>query len=544
MNADGISYLDLGDAWARGDWTGAVNAYWSPMYSWLLKCVTSLASLPNESTAAHIANLFALALALLGFELFWDELWKDTTEPVRDGVRECTAGVVLLWAAIVLVGVALITPDLLVVGFALVAFALMQRAIRAQAPREFVFFGLVLAAGYYAKSAMFLVAIMSLTSAALATWRMRRPLRAPLYAVAAFVGAAAPLVIALTMQKGRPTFGDSGRINYAFYINGVNAVSHWRGGPMGSGEPAHATREIFSDPHAFEFVAPIGGTYAPWYDPSYWYEGLRVHPDVRAHGRRVRAHLPLYLQLFWPPVVALGVVLALGGASRRTLRALVARWPVLLATFGALTMYVLVYVEERYIGAFVLAVYLCVLSSMRVTQSRAVVVPLACLVLAWAPSRALYGSADRDLYTSTALLRGVWHDENDQWNVAQALRAAGVPDGARLAFIGTGTHVYWARLLHARVVTEVPWREVMRFWERGPVAQDSLFNRMVATSAATFAVTGMPPARFDIRGWTPLGVQGLLVRPLQASHEVQAPVKQQVRGKGIQAESLAAERRP
>jgi hypothetical protein len=36
MNADGISYLDMGDAYLRGDWNMALNALWSPFYSWLL----------------------------------------------------------------------------------------------------------------------------------------------------------------------------------------------------------------------------------------------------------------------------------------------------------------------------------------------------------------------------------------------------------------------------------------------------------------------------------------------------------------------------
>ncbi|MGA8065804.1 MAG: hypothetical protein WCA47_00630, partial [Terriglobales bacterium] len=32
MNRDGMSYLDLGDAFFLRDWPNAVNAYWSPLY--------------------------------------------------------------------------------------------------------------------------------------------------------------------------------------------------------------------------------------------------------------------------------------------------------------------------------------------------------------------------------------------------------------------------------------------------------------------------------------------------------------------------------
>src|SRR6186713_2547276 len=36
MNADGISYLDIGDAYFRADWVNAINPVWSPLYSWIL----------------------------------------------------------------------------------------------------------------------------------------------------------------------------------------------------------------------------------------------------------------------------------------------------------------------------------------------------------------------------------------------------------------------------------------------------------------------------------------------------------------------------
>ena len=32
----GVPYLDIGDAYFRGDWSMAINATWSPFYSWLL----------------------------------------------------------------------------------------------------------------------------------------------------------------------------------------------------------------------------------------------------------------------------------------------------------------------------------------------------------------------------------------------------------------------------------------------------------------------------------------------------------------------------
>src|ERR1700730_9795316 len=39
MNPDGIAYLDMGDAYVRGDWATAIRSHWSPLYAWLVAAV-------------------------------------------------------------------------------------------------------------------------------------------------------------------------------------------------------------------------------------------------------------------------------------------------------------------------------------------------------------------------------------------------------------------------------------------------------------------------------------------------------------------------
>ncbi len=36
VSSDGVSYLDVADAYFRGDWKQAINGVWSPLYSWIL----------------------------------------------------------------------------------------------------------------------------------------------------------------------------------------------------------------------------------------------------------------------------------------------------------------------------------------------------------------------------------------------------------------------------------------------------------------------------------------------------------------------------
>ncbi len=76
MNADGISYLDIGDLYLRGDWGAAVNSVWSPMYSWILGSVLYIfePSARWEFAAVQFANLAIYLVALLSFEFFWRQL--------------------------------------------------------------------------------------------------------------------------------------------------------------------------------------------------------------------------------------------------------------------------------------------------------------------------------------------------------------------------------------------------------------------------------------------------------------------------------------
>jgi len=67
MNQDGVSYLDIADAYWRGDWHNAINAYWSPLYSWILGLfVSTTRPSPRwEYPLVHLAN-FLIYVAALG----------------------------------------------------------------------------------------------------------------------------------------------------------------------------------------------------------------------------------------------------------------------------------------------------------------------------------------------------------------------------------------------------------------------------------------------------------------------------------------------
>ena len=79
MNADGISYIDMGIAYWRGDWTMAINGYWSPLYAWLVGlALLLLAPTPYwEFPAVHLVNFVVYLCAFGCFHFFLTELLRD-----------------------------------------------------------------------------------------------------------------------------------------------------------------------------------------------------------------------------------------------------------------------------------------------------------------------------------------------------------------------------------------------------------------------------------------------------------------------------------
>ncbi len=74
IEPDGVNYLDVADAYRRGDWSSAINGYWSPLYSWLLMLVrVALSSVPI--LGVDISAFVEFRLVLVGALLFRVFLW-------------------------------------------------------------------------------------------------------------------------------------------------------------------------------------------------------------------------------------------------------------------------------------------------------------------------------------------------------------------------------------------------------------------------------------------------------------------------------------
>lgn len=174
MNADGVSYLELSDRYARADWSNAVNGYWSPLYPFLLGLVRRIHEWPPfwESSAAHTVNVGIYLLSFAAFLFMLRELQllqRDRTPrdseayipQFENRFEKMVACALFLWAALVLIGVTPITPDMSVAAENYVIAGLMLRSMRLRAAwSHAIILGAVLGISYLTKAVMFPVAFL------------------------------------------------------------------------------------------------------------------------------------------------------------------------------------------------------------------------------------------------------------------------------------------------------------------------------------------------------------------------------------------------
>ena len=477
VSPDSISYIEIGWATARGGLHQIVNAYWSPLYPFLLSLVFRSFHPPVqwEFTAAHLLNFALYIASFASFELFLKELILER-EAAGESAEKCLpvsprkvwiwGGAFFLWASYYWLGPVWVTPDLCVAVLVYLATALLFRIRRGRA-NWFVFagFGVLLGLGYLAKAAMFPLSFVFLSSA---FWLGRRAgasfrvvgLRT-LLAAGVFAILAMPLILAISAAKGRATFGDSGHISYTEYIDSATKTVHWQGEPLGTGKPAHPTRKIFSDPAVYEFAHPIPGSYPPWYDPSYWYEGVRPHFLWKAQLWALFRAANLYLKIFSKSGALWVVLAAIWVVGRKALRwgsSGSGTWLVFLPSAAALGMYSLVLVEFRYVAPFALMLLLWTLARIGiVVGAEPQLMKRFHLVVVLAPALAAGWAATHDLYEV------VRNEAYEPWVVAQKLPEMGIPAGTDVGYIGTGTDAYWAHLAGVRIIVEIPRTEAPRF---------------------------------------------------------------------------------
>jgi hypothetical protein len=474
--ADGISYLEIAQAYARGDWHGALNAYWSPLYSWVVAAYL-LVFRPStywQASSLHVVNFGAFLASCWIFEKFLNKLIQMRPQGLA-GFSVKTVTVIgyaaILHGGLVMVGIGYVSPDMIAYFLTGLAGWLTLRIAGSESrqARLWMALGVTLGLAYLDRSSFAPISLIYI--AATASLLMKKPVYAVRYAalcLACLVLTGGPFAVALTMQRGAFTLGESGKLNYGWEVDGAARSQNWQGEPGDIGKPLHPTRLILKSPvPVYEFGEPVGGSYPPWRDPSYWYAGIQPHLKIKEQMQVLAMNLrTTAIYLATTPAFAIFFVILLmcrGKGLGLT------RWP---PVFWVLTipaaigvgMFCLVFIDKRYIAGFFAVLWITVLAGIAIPQGRlakyadwtAQLATLAFLIAMLVWLRPALTMGVQDLAT---LHEGEY---NVAFVMAERFEKLGIKAGDRLAFVGTGISADWVRLLHAKVVVEMPLK-----WERG-----------------------------------------------------------------------------
>jgi hypothetical protein len=474
MNPDGIAYLDMGDAYLRGDWPTAIRSHWSPLYSWFLGVALRVVQpAPDaEFPLVHLVNLFiyCLTLGALAFTTF-------------------------LLCTLEYTPLSLVTPDLLVSGLLYAICGVILRIQRRLAWQGATILGVLLGLGYLAKAPMLPIALVFLGTCAVLAGKRATQL-AP--AVVAMLAIVIPFVVVLSIANGRLTLGDSALLNYLWRIDGAPFV-HWQGEPISIGVPVHHSTLLQARPSIFAFDSPFRVTYSAWYAPEYWFAGATPAFVLPAHLQAIQDALIVYARLVDAlrcPLLGLAVLLAL--RPRFTRESLVFLVP---ASF-ACALYAMVLVEERYVAPFLVLFVLGALALLRLPRNgwRAALAGLVSVLVVVA----VVLQADPDSLPTTDRLAS---SDDEQVNVALALRSAGIQPGDAVATGNRGFNAYWARLARVTLVAEVSGYDGTAVLESDARARAAAQQVLLAQPVRAVVAYSWPAQTAD-PGWRPVAGTG------------------------------------
>jgi len=524
ISGDGNSYLDVASAYLRGDFANAINAYWSPFYSWLIALVLWVFKPSGywETTILHLLNFAGLLVALRAFEFFFNNFLVAKQKFARPEGESFQLPVSAWWmlgyglflsAALEVLSTYPTSPDAWVCGVTFLSAGLILKiSIRGGGLPYFAALGLVLGLGYLTKAFYFPLALVFIASAWLASRGLRNNLAGAVIALVAFTLVAGPFVFALSRAKHRFTYGDVGKIAYAEFMDWVPQPIFWEGGD-GSGTPKHPARIILSSPRVYEFAEPIGGAYPMWYDPSYWWDGVEPHFHFINELRILRqsagtVFLILLTQLEY--VVGLAVLIFCNLRAREWIAVTRRQWFLWFPAAAACLGFASVLVEGRYVAPFLvilwLAAFASTLGSASVASRSVAVAVVLAVVLVTGAKTLKYAVSD-----ALAIPKQV----NENWEAAQKLKEFGVSPGDRVALIGVIAEQHLMRLAKVKAVAELRYRDEQRFWTGDASLQDSVFTAF-ATTGSRIVVAAHAPVTAVKEGWIRLGNTDYYARSLLA----------------------------
>ncbi|HEY1659420.1 MAG TPA: hypothetical protein VGG14_13795, partial [Candidatus Sulfotelmatobacter sp.] len=517
VGPDARSYLEIARAILRGDWAMVINAYWSVLYPWMLAPMLAILrpSLRWEFPVAHLLAFPVLLLCIWAFEFFWSSLLqlRESGERYAGYIAPIPAWQFwvlgysfLIW---LVVGdlITAINPDLSMTTIALFSAGLVNRIVLARQTKAgpYLWFGACLGLGYLTKAVLFPMGFVFLGVTALVLWRFSLlQARKRLLAAAAliFVCISLPEIALLSNAKHRLTFSDAGKLNFAWYTYNL-PQRNWQGEPRWSGTPVHPTRKIFEHPAVYEFNGPLRSSYPPWYDPSYWNEGLSPTFQAKVVTKHVLAQTAKLAEILRHPtawIVGIALIFLMADWVGTWKGIATARYLLLISAL-ALAAHCVTLLESRYLGPWEILLWGALLAGIRLRAGMA----RWCGLIAVLVSLALIG-AMVNLERGEAT-HGFHNYAGAEYAIAEGLQKTGLPKGTRVAAIGFDNDAYWPYLLRWNVVAEIETDETCRFWGEPAEVQQRVMEKFAQAGSEVVVVNAGDGIRTTSRA-IPLDLPG------------------------------------
>jgi len=507
LNTDGLIYLEIGDAVRRGSWGALVNHHWSPGYSvimafaqWWLNTTVH-----NELTSLKAVNFFIFIAAMAACEVFIKNLRASLSgeplsvaQPAPFGLVQLALYSAFLVAALVWIRIRLVSPDMLMFAYMMLLTSLIFRIKNnPDGFSNFLLLGCTLGLAYLTKTYMFVYSWIVIALAALAVGSLKKAVVRVGVAMLVMMAFCTPLVISLSRDLGRFTYGEAGNYNYALFV-----ASH--------GEVLKPPKQLTSKPEELLFEEVVHSSFSPGADIAKRSEGKRPRFDLGSQIRAIERNLSIIvLDSPWLLLAVLVWSVVQLRWAMPQFRSVVppSETVTLLAisTTGVL-MFALVLVEMRYIAPFLFAGFagLIVLWGYKPLKHREMILRnysyyAICLVFLTLTAgsvidqgrRAICSSSSKQAYES--LFR-------EDLQIAQFINAKTPYKGVRAGVVESPRmSIYWARLAGARIVAEIP--SVRDYLDATPEERGIARRKLSEHSVAFVVARGSEFGRLRSEGW-------------------------------------------
>jgi hypothetical protein len=522
LNGDGYAYLRFARSLSERDVEGSINAFFSPLYPWLLlrldPSVGGGLGSGFEGQLLMLANYLDFLAAAICFYVFWRQLERLQAEgnAFRGRWFVLFGWGLLYWSCAELMLMFNGFTDRLAAALIYATAALLT--ILREKPRAlwiFPLLGWCLGLGYLAKSAQFPLGAPFLVAA---LWLVRDSRRMMMWGglltVVAFLSLAYPWIHAISIARQRWTFGDAGLVNYATSVEQV--PDFW---PCGLSSSKNKGCTVLRDYPELLVLRP-GFSSEYWNDFSLDTQDYhpRVvpmqHAEVLLGNLRTITGVLLYKGLGW--IVALAILFWLARPNWSLRRIWANGGYLLIPALAAFAAYLSIYVEGRYLAPYAVLLVASLLSGLEVPQE------------AWRgwPARAAVGLAfcyglllaGTHLYAFTASGPKTARTSHELHEISRDLARLGVNPRDPLACLWGGMdtldlHLEFTAHLRCAVMSGgFNEEQVEQIFLRRSRLSDGYLEQFASLGCKTAIrrfTSGKPPT-----GWQPAGRLDVYVYPL------------------------------